>query len=192
MAEPDTDAFRALYRAHYRAVCRYLASRVDPDHVEDVAAETFLVAWRRQAEMPAHELPWLLNTARKCSGNHRRSRERAAALLERIVPPDTAHAGAVEDALRQDAQRRALVEALAGLSPDARELLLLRHWDGLAPRDIAVVAGLSPVVARARLSRAQRRLQRALRTALADEDAAALADEDAAMPLHHLRTQESR
>ena len=40
----DPEAFRALYTAHYPAVCRYLARRTAPDAVEDLAAETFLAA----------------------------------------------------------------------------------------------------------------------------------------------------
>jgi hypothetical protein len=53
---PDPEAFRALYRTHYRTVCRYLALRADSRHVEDLAAETFLVAWRRQAQLPEPDL----------------------------------------------------------------------------------------------------------------------------------------
>jgi RNA polymerase sigma-70 factor (ECF subfamily) len=69
---------------------------------------------------------------------------------------------APEDALRTLAQRRALVRALAALAPDDRELLLLRHWDGLAPREIAAALGVSDVAGRARLHRVSRRLQLAL------------------------------
>jgi RNA polymerase sigma-70 factor (ECF subfamily) len=64
------------------------------------------------------------------------------------------------------------VAALAGLAERDRELVLLRHWDGLAPRDLAVVLEISPMVARARLSRAERRLREALADALAHEDLA--------------------
>jgi hypothetical protein len=55
-------AFRALYREHYAGVCRYLAGRTAPDRVEDLAAETFLIAWRRLVGeatvrgVPAYEL----------------------------------------------------------------------------------------------------------------------------------------
>jgi RNA polymerase sigma-70 factor, ECF subfamily len=78
MDDRDPEAFRALYRAHYGTVCRYLAARAHRSAVEDVAAETFLVAWRRQAELPPHIVPWLLNTAAKCLANARRSRLRCA------------------------------------------------------------------------------------------------------------------
>jgi RNA polymerase sigma-70 factor (ECF subfamily) len=166
----DPEAFRALYRAHYATVCRYLAARVDRSAVEDVAAETFLVAWRRQAELPPHIVPWLLNTAAKCLANARRSRERSDALALRLAgvmpscPPD------LNSAFESSARRRALVAALIAVGERDRELLLLRHWDGLAPREVAAVLGISPVVARARLSRAGRRLESELRAALAIED----------------------
>jgi RNA polymerase sigma-70 factor (ECF subfamily) len=169
MDERDPEAFRVLYRAHYRTVCRYLAARVDPSLVEDVAAETFLVAWRRQAEMPRHHvLPWLLNTAAKCLANQRRTRERSAALVERLAGVAVADPS-VDDDLAQDAQRRALLTALAALAESDRELLLLRHWDGLAAREVAAVLELNPVVTRTRLHRAGRRLQQALRAALESE-----------------------
>ena len=168
MDDRDPEAFRELFRSHYGTVCRYLAARADPDAVEDVAAETFLVAWRRQRELPRHVVPWLLNTAGKCLANARRSHQRADALAVRlagVLPND----GAGLDAeLERGEQRRALIAALAAVSERDRELLLLHHWDGLAPRDVAAVLELSPVVVRARLSRAGRRLERELRAALDD------------------------
>jgi RNA polymerase sigma-70 factor (ECF subfamily) len=157
----DPEAFRALYRAHYRAVCRYLIARSDIGLVEDVAADTFLVAWRRQAELPEHVLPWLLTTAGKCLANQRRSGQRADALVERlggVLPGDPA----LESDLARREQRHALLTALAQCSERDRELLLLSLWDGLAPREIAAVLGLSPVLLRTRLHRATRRLRQTL------------------------------
>jgi RNA polymerase sigma-70 factor, ECF subfamily len=172
MARRDPDAFRELYLAHYRVVCRYLMARTSVDHVEDVAAETFLVAWRRQQEMPANVVPWLLGTARKVLANHRRSWRRAEALVDRIA----AVAGSVStmDAeLTTRGQRRALVAAMASLGDTDRELLILRHWDDLPPRDISVVLEARPVLVRARLHRAERRLRESFAAALEEEGATA-------------------
>ena len=58
----------------------------------------------------------------------------------------------------------------AALRETDRELLLLRHWDGLAPREAAAVLGLGPVLVRTRMHRAERRLRTALRAALEEED----------------------
>jgi RNA polymerase sigma-70 factor, ECF subfamily len=170
MDDRDPEAFRALYRAHYGTVCRYLAARVHRSAVEDVAAETFLVAWRRQAELPPHIVPWLLNTAAKCLANARRSGERADALAVRLAGVLPSSAPGLDAALESSARRRALVTALVAVGERDRELLLLRFWDDLAPREIAAVLGVSSVTVRARLSRASRRLERALRAALAVED----------------------
>ena len=41
------EAFRAIYEAHHAALCAYFARRAPRDEVEDLAAETFAVAWRR-------------------------------------------------------------------------------------------------------------------------------------------------
>jgi RNA polymerase sigma-70 factor (ECF subfamily) len=116
-------------------------------------------------------LPWLLNTAAKCLANARRSDERAEAVRRRLdaVTVNRSESLSVDAA----AHRRALVAALASLPDRERELVLLRHWDGLAARDIAVVLEISPMLARARLSRAERRLRAALTDALAHEDLAA-------------------
>jgi RNA polymerase sigma-70 factor (ECF subfamily) len=168
----DAELFRALYTAHYGTVCRYLARRVDAAHVEDVAAETFLVAWRRRTDVPARAAPWLLNTAAKCLANARRSDQRAEAVRRRLDAITAPHASSLHVEVERGAHRRALVAALAGLAERDRELVLLRHWDGLAPRDLAVVLEISPMVARARLSRAERRLREALADALAHEDLA--------------------
>jgi len=166
----DPEGFRAFYRAHYRTVCRYLAVRTDRDVVEDVAAETFLVAWRGQADLPDHAVPWLLNTAGKCLANHRRSRERSDALVDRLGGLLQGEDAGIDDPLVRAGQRRALLAALTGLSERDRELLLLSHWDGLAPREIAAVLEVDPVVLRARLHRASRRLRESLGAALGDEE----------------------
>jgi RNA polymerase sigma factor (sigma-70 family) len=135
-----------------------------------VAAETFLIAWRRQAQLPDHVVPWLLTTAANCLANQRRARQRSAALFDRLAALSAGTTAAADDDLARRAQRRALVAALAELGDRDRELLLLTHWDGLAPRDAGVVLGLNPVLLRARLHRASRRLRQALASELERED----------------------
>lgn len=162
----DAQSFAALFQAHYRAVCHYIAARAEPDVVEDVAADTFMVAWRRRDELPDEPRAWLLGTAARCLANNRRSAMRSARVGERLAGQPTPIAASVEDALVRVQQGRALLEALTSLRAGDLELLLLHHWDGLAARDIAAVLGCSRVVARARLHRAGRRLQEALSAAL--------------------------
>ncbi len=58
--------------------------------------------------------------------------------------------------------------ALGDLDERDRELLLLRFWDELPPREIAAALGLPSVTVRARLRRATVRLHRRLRVALVE------------------------
>lgn len=166
MDSRDPEAFRALYREHLPTIRRYLGARAPASQVDDLAAETFLVAWRRASDVPPQALPWLLNVAAKVLANQRRRSERAGELVERL-----AHVSRLDDpgtaaAAERRAEHHAVLRALAALRPGDRELMLLAVWDDLRPREIAVVLGLNPVVTRARLSRARRRLEQALRAEL--------------------------
>ena len=49
--------------------------------------------------------------------------------------------------------------ALAQLAEIDREVLMLTFWEGLEPREAAVVLGVSPGVVRMRLSRARARIR---------------------------------
>lgn len=169
MDDRDADAFRAVYRRHYASVCRFLATRTAADHVEDLAAETFLIAWRKAATVPDMQLPWLLNVATKVLANARRGGERREALTERLGRVGRLDAPGVEVDVERRHQQRAVIAALATLHDHDRELLLLALWDDLRPREIAVVLELSALVVRARLSRARRRLQLALDAELAGD-----------------------
>ena len=140
----DSQAFAALFQAHYSAICRYIAARAEADAVEDVAVDTFMVAWRRRDELPDQPRPWLLGTAAKCLANHRRSALRSARVGERLARQPRPVSASVEDALVRAEQGRALFAALTSLRDGDRELLLLHHWDGLAARDIAAGPRMQP------------------------------------------------
>ena len=168
MPERDAEAFRELYHRYHAAVCRFLAARASAAQVEDLAAETFLIAWRRAGSVPDMQLPWLLHVARNCLANDRRTVQRAGALVDHLGHVACFDAPGADGDLERREQQRAVLEGLAGLSALDRELLLLHLWDDLRPREIAVVLDLSAIVVRARLSRALRRLQKTVGEQLAD------------------------
>jgi RNA polymerase sigma-70 factor (ECF subfamily) len=149
---------------------------------EEVVAETFLVAWRRLAEVPGNPLPWLLVVARNTIANRRRSSYR-----RRAVEAELAR---VAHLMRADGdphvpvgEREALLVALAELTPREREALFLVGWDGLGPTDAARVAGCTPATFRMRLSRARRRLNDAAHSGTPEADA----DPDCALPPSNMR-----
>ena len=161
MSETRTrdEVFRHLYAEHFSAVLGFALRRVDrPEDAADVAADTFLVAWRRLAHVPGGEeaRPWLYGVARRVLANHRRGVGRRTTLGRRLreelatVVPDTS-----DDVV----QRTDVTTAMRRLSARDQEVLELHLWEGLEPREIAEVLGLSTVVVRPRLSRARARLR---------------------------------
>lgn len=153
---PERD-FRRLYERTSPKVYGYVRRQCHEADCDDVLAEVYLVAWRRYAELPADPVPWLLGTARKTLAHLWRSRDRQQRLaaelqgVAQLAGPDCA----VEAVERAD-----LLAALAALEPHDREVLLLVGWDDLDSAGVAAVLGISSVAARARLSRARRRLAR--------------------------------
>ena len=162
----DPEAFRRLYREHHPTIRRFFAARVPACEVDDLAAETFLVAWRRAAQLPPRPLPWLLNVAVKLLANQRRKTERPTALFERLAGVSRLDEPGAAVTAERRAEHLAVLHALARLGEGDRELMLLSVWDGLPAREIAVVLGVNSVATRARLSRARHRLERALRAEL--------------------------
>src|ERR1700759_4552885 len=77
-------AFEELFAAHYWAVRGYVVRRAPSAAVEDVVAETFLVAWRRAGTIRDDPLPWLLGVARRVLANQQRSERRRGALTDRL------------------------------------------------------------------------------------------------------------
>ena len=155
--EPTDPARRArfaeVFALVYEPVQRYVRRRGGGSDSDDIVAEALTVLWRRLDDVPADaEVPWALGIARRCLANHRRSVTRRNSLVERLVTspvdePSTDHV---------------LDEALAVLDPDQRELLRLWAWEGLAPREIAVVLGITANAASIRLHRARRELAEVL------------------------------
>lgn len=166
MDRRDPDAFRALYAEHRPTIKRYFAARAPASQVDDLTSETFLVAWRRDADRPAHTLPWLLNVAGKVLSHQRRKTERSGDLVHRLAQVSRLDDPGVPQAAERRTEQLAVLHALATLTPGDRELMLLTIWDGLQTREVATALGVTPVAARARLSRARRRLESALRAEL--------------------------
>ncbi len=162
----EEDRFRALFESEFVAIVGYAARRLDdPTEAADVAADVFVIVWRRIGDVPPglEARLWLYGVARNVMSNHTRSARRRGRLVERLrselhVLP-TAISPATADVI-------ALRQALSTLGDDDRELLLLATWEGLSPSQIASVLEVPPGTVRSRLHRARH----ALRCALADTD----------------------
>jgi RNA polymerase sigma-70 factor (ECF subfamily) len=162
--DPEHDRFKAMYAQHYPAVLRYAARRVGAEAARDIAAETFLTAWRRLDRVPPEQsLPWLYATARRCLANELRRQDRRERMNSRVR--DEAARGqdvAGQELSERVAERLAVVAALAALRPDDQEVLRLIEWERLDVAAAAQVMGCSAATFRVRLHRARRRFARAL------------------------------
>ena len=155
--QPTRDErFEGLFRENYAAVRGYALRRAARDVAQDVVAETFLVAWRRIEDVPDDALPWLYGVARRVLANERRSADRRAALERRVATAAvTVGAGDAGDSVVDAELLRA---ALAGLSDNHREALMLVAWHGLSGARAARAAGCSAATFAVRLHRARARL----------------------------------
>jgi RNA polymerase sigma-70 factor (ECF subfamily) len=144
--------FTELYEAHYDAVCAY-AWRRDPEHCDDVVAETFLVAWRRLDDVPRDSLGGLIVVERNARLNLTRAARRRVALRRRLQAGERRI-----EAAPASPKGAAVGVALARLSETDREILLLAVWDDLDRQAIARVLGCSQANVSVRLHRARKRL----------------------------------
>lgn len=152
----DPDAFERLFEDEFDRVYGYLARRVGRELASDLAAETFTTAFaaRRRFDPALGEpRPWLLGIATNLLRRHYREEERRLRALARIEP-------AREDASSPDEPR--LAAALAGLSREERDVLLLYTWADMSYDEIADALNVPVGTVRSRLHRARERLRAAL------------------------------
>jgi RNA polymerase sigma factor (sigma-70 family) len=159
------EVFARLFDEYARPLRSYLAGRVGTHVADDLVGETFLVALRRRATYDPEQASvrsWLYGIATNLLRNHVRQEERGFRL--------TAKAGAVEESVENhdsvvarrvdaEARMRTLAGALAKLSEQDRDVLLLTSWAGLEPSEVAVALGIPPSTVRSRLHRLRQRLQ---------------------------------
>lgn len=157
--------FERCFRDHYAQILAFAMRRVSGREIaEDVAGDTFAVAWRRRDCIPEAPLPWLYAIAGNMIGEEYRSNRRGHDLALRLVQ-DAGRGPRGDDPAETLARRDAFSTAFAHLSEGEREVLRLVAWDGLAVREAARVLGCTPGAFRVRLHRARRKLVKALDTA---------------------------
>lgn len=154
--------FEAIYASSYEAVLAYAMRRVGPDAAADVVSDTFLVAWRRSADVPVDALPWLYAVARRSVANYRRSYQRGGALVDRIAASGELGSAAADPVEHVLTDPPILASAMKRLPETDREVLQLVAWEELPARRAARALGCSTTAFRVRLHRARRRLRRSL------------------------------
>jgi len=158
-------SFEGLFLPHLDAaynLARWLTG--DGQEGEDLVQEAYLRAWKAFNGFHGGDArPWLLKIVRNtCYTWLQRNRsarwmtfnEEMHSTLNEASNPETILVRRVDGELVQD--------ALQGLPPHLREVMVLRELEGLSYQEIATVSRVPVGTVMSRLSRARRRLQQAL------------------------------
>jgi RNA polymerase sigma-70 factor (ECF subfamily) len=178
----DRRALEELLARHRPAMLAFVEARIGPRlaarvDASDVVQEAQLAVARRMADfLERRPMPfrlWVRRTAqerlvdlRRRHTRARRSVEREAALPDHssLVVARPLLAGAPSPSQQLEARELAeRVSRAVALLPEAdREVLLLRHGEGLPFEEVACLLDIEPAAARKRFGRALLRLQKAL------------------------------
>jgi len=163
----EPEQFTELFRRHAPHIQRYVVRRLGQDAADDIVAETFLIAFRQrhsydQARTDAR--PWLYGIATNLIGHHRRAEIRLYHALARagadpVMEPFTDQ---VDSRVSASAASQRLAAALARLSKELRDTLLLVVWGGLSYEEAATALAVPVGTVRSRISRARSKLRRIL------------------------------
>ena len=163
----DADAFGALVEQNQARVYA-LAHRMvgDPEDASDLTQETFLRAWRGVSKFNGQSAfyTWLYRLcSNACIDFLRREGRRGAVSLtqeedggdadrQREVPDRTYDPQRV---LERTEAKAAVERALAALSPEHRQALVLREFEGLSYQEIGAVLDVEPGTVKSRIARAR-------------------------------------
>jgi len=165
----DSAAFDSLVRAYqrkaYAVAYGFVGNRED---AVELAQESFARAYRAlhrfDTSMPFY--PWLYRIIKNACLNHLKKRKRHGEVsLDALVasgydPPSDE--GSPDQSAEHDELRRSIGRALAKLSPEHREILVLRHLQEMSYSEIAACLGVPPGTVMSRLHAARLNLRKVL------------------------------
>ena len=167
LSRHEPEYFTELFRRHAPYIQRYVVRRLGQDAADDIVAETFLLAFRQrdsydQARSDAR--PWLYGIATNLIGKHRRAEIRLYRALARTGadPVTESFTDRIDDRVSASTASRRLATALARLSAELRDTLLLVAWGDLSYEETAAALGIPVGTVRSRISRARSALRRSL------------------------------
>jgi RNA polymerase sigma-70 factor (ECF subfamily) len=163
LTEPK--AFELIFDRHFGAIHRYLHRRVGRELADELAADTFVLAFERRATCRADKsvLPWLYGIAtnllrRRLRAECRQLRAYARTGVDPWVAYEDEAAARVDDA----ALGGRLARALVAMRPRERDALLLYALADLSYQEIAIALDVPLGTVRTRLHRARRAARREL------------------------------
>lgn len=167
--EGDMGAFAELVRRHERPVVHFCMRMVGSrEDAEDIAQESFvrLFRYRAQLKPSAKFSTLLLGIARNLALNFiRDARRRGRGVTYSLTNPEKQEQPIEDDKLRPDRAARLkeiedmIEQAMALLSPEHREVLILRELQGLDYNTIATIVKCRRGTVKSRIARARGQLR---------------------------------
>ena len=159
----DRDRYAALVERYRDRYARYAARMLgSADAAEDAVQDAFVRAFDQlaQCKEPEKFVGWFFLILRnRCFAERRRDRTSAPLEAAETVAAADRTDGGAETAER----RRALQQALLELTPDQREVFVLKHVEGLSYGEIAERLSTSVPSLKMRMHRAYDKLREQLR-----------------------------
>ena len=157
----DREAFRNLVERHQRRVFN-IAFRMldDREEAADVVQDTFLSVFRhlKNFEGRARFSTWITTIAMNRCRNALRSASRTRTIALETDPPAPGGANPESETGAREI-RRHLERALAQISPEHREVVVLRDIEGLSCQAVAEILGVETGTVKSRLHRARQALR---------------------------------
>lgn len=163
----DPERFGEIFDAYFAEIHRYVARRLDVSAADDIASETFHVAFRRRERFDLSRdsaRPWLYGIATNLIGKHRRTEIRKFRAIERLGEHHVTdgHEERIALQVTAEAMKGRLAQAVRELPAGQREVLLLVVLAGLGYDEVAQALGVPNGTVASRFSRARTRLRDAL------------------------------
>ncbi|KAB2345192.1 RNA polymerase sigma factor [Actinomadura rudentiformis] len=164
----NPESFTAVHERYFRDIYRYVAGRLDVQEAEDLAAETFCIAFEDRDRFDPDRgslRAWLFGIATNLVARHRRAEARRYRALARTVLGSNAvdsHEDRVLTSVSAARMQPALAKALTGLSRGERDVVLLIALAQLSYDEVAQALGISQGTVGSRLSRARKKLHKAI------------------------------
>ncbi|MFC9976724.1 RNA polymerase sigma factor [Spirillospora sp. NPDC127200] len=174
----STEWFDELFGRYFPRVYAYAVTRVGGTLAEEVASETFVIAWRRRDVVPDIPLAWLIGVARNVIREQCRQAVRQDLITAELHAWAATSPPVAGDVAELIVDRNVLLRALAALPEGDREVLMLLSWHGLSPREAADVLGCSRPALAMRVHRARRHLDRHINDASRGPDPGSEGDID--------------